>query len=401
MVERLVGKPYLVNLFLLSWFALAIASGSLCRAQLCVTTHVTDLYCLIPTAFHTASAPFNAFFTPFGAELSELPTAKPAGLVLTFSHGILVPASESLGAVFTERAESLGKHRAFLGNTYQEFLFSSVDGLDLKHIPIVLPFPPLDVFTVTQNRFDIRAGQFTFLGAFGVTSRIDVSVAIPVERISMAVSVNGNEYGPGGATAPVSEYVPGTSSGLADVVFGAKGHIVEWKSIRLAAGVDVRVPSGDELNFLGSGTTGIKPYLAVSRHGRFSPHGNLGYQWNGDSILNANESGRKQQLPTDLFYTVGMNFEATKKITLIADLLGQHFYNAPRLASATPVAIPDIGSAPSVEPYTSSYTTTNLSLGVKAKTYKRLIFTGNLTIKLNDGGLRATVVPLVGLSYSF
>lgn len=382
---------------LLLWFLCAAN----CRAQLCVTTHTADLYCLIPSAFHTESAPFNALFTPFGTELSELPTAKPAGLVLTFSHGILVPASESLGAVFTERAEALGRHRFFVGFTYQDFLFNSVDGLDLKHIPIVLYYAPLSVYTVTQDRFAIRAGQYTALVAFGLTSRIDLSVAIPFERISMGVSVNGNEYGPGGATAPVSEYVPGTSSGLADVVLGAKGHIVEWKNIRLAAGVDVRIPSGDELNFLGSGTTGVKPYLAVSRHGRISPHSNAGYQWNGDSILNANSSGGKQQLPTDFFYTAGVNFEARKKLTLIADLLGQHFYNAPRLASPTPVAVPDFGNAPSVEPHTSSYTTTNLGLAFKAETYKHLILTGNLTIKLNDGGLRATVVPLAGLSYSF
>jgi hypothetical protein len=226
-------------------------------------------------------------------------------------------------------------------------------------------------------------------------------VAIPIERISMAVSVNGNEYGPGGATAPVSEYVPGTSSGLADAVFGAKVHVAEWKSIRFAGGVDVRVPSGDELNFLGSGTTGIKPYLAVSRHGRVSPHGNFGYQWNGKSILNANGSGGKQQLPTDIFYTVGANVEASKKLTLVADLLGQHFYDSPRLASATSVAIPGFGNAPSVEPRTGAYTTTNLGLGFKASAFKHLVVTGNLTIKLNNGGLRATVVPLGGVSYSF
>jgi hypothetical protein len=395
------GRRSRYRALLFAALLMGLSCGGNCRAQLCVTTHVTDLYCLIPAAFHTEAAPFNALFTPFGTELSELPTAKPGGMVLTFSHGLLVPASESLGAVFTERAEALGRHRFFVGVTYQDFLFNSVDGLDLKHIPIVLYYAPLQVYTVTDDRFAIRAGQFTALAAYGVTSRIDVSVAIPFERISMGVSVNGNEYGPGGATAPVSEYVPGTSSGLADVVFGAKAHLTEWKSIRLAAGVDVRIPSGDELNFLGSGTTGVKPYLAVSRHGRISPHGNVGYQWNGNSILNANSSGGKQQLPTNFFYTAGANFEATKKLTLIGDLLGQYFYSAPRLAPPTPVAIPDFGNAPSVEPHTSGYAATNLGLGFKAQTYKHLILTGNLTIKLNNGGLRATVVPLAGLSYSF
>src|SRR5277367_3101586 len=177
---------------------LGLSCAGSCWAQLCVTTHTRDLYCLIPAAFHTEAAPFNALFTPFGTELSELPTAKPAGMVLAFSHGLLVPASESLGAVFTERAEALGRHRFFVGFTYQDFLFSSVDSLDLKHIPIVLYYAPLDVYTVTDDRFAIRAGQFTALGAFGLTDRIDLTIAIPFERVSMGVSVNGNEYGPGG-----------------------------------------------------------------------------------------------------------------------------------------------------------------------------------------------------------
>jgi hypothetical protein len=373
----------------------------LCRAQLCATTHSTDLYCLLPAAFHTQAAPFNAIFTPFGNELSELPTARPAGLVLTFNKGLLVPANESLGAVFTERAESLGKHRIFVGFTYQNFGFGSVDGVRLRNIPIVLFFAPLDVYTATRNRFDIRVGQYTAVAALGVTSRLDLSVAIPFERVAFKASVNGMEYGPGGATAGVNEYVPGSSRGLADVVIGAKASIAEWKNFRLAGGLDFRIPSGDELNFLGSGTYGVRPYLGISRKGKVSPHGNAGYQWNGQSILNANSSGGKQQLPTNFFYNAGVNVEATRHLTLVADLLGRHFYSAPRLASPTSIVIPNAGSAPSVQPETGSYTTNDLGVGFKTQSFAHLIITGNVTFKLNDAGLRAKVIPLGGLSYSF
>jgi hypothetical protein len=387
--------------FIPSTLLIVLLAAPLCRAQLCLTTHVTNLYCLIPAAFHTESAPFNALFTPFGTELSDLPTAKPAGLVLKFEHGVLVPSNESLGAIFTERPESLGKHRMFIGATYQQFFFSTVDGIDMKHIPIVLFFSPLNVYTVSQNRIDIRATQYTALGAFGLTDRIDLSVVIPFERISMSAFVNGNEYGPGGATAPVNEYVPGTSSGLADVVFGAKAMALERKRLRLAGGLDVRVPSGDELNFLGSGAIGFKPYLAVSMQGRFSPHGNFGYQWNGKSILNANSIGEDQPLPADLFYTAGVNVEPGKRWALITDLLGKRFFNTPRLAPPTQVMVPGYGEAPSVEPRVGSYVANDLAVGFKMTTYEHLILTANATIKLNEGGLRSRVVPLAGLSYSF
>ena len=372
-----------------------------CPGQLCATSHTTDLYCLLPATFHTQASPFNAIFTPFGTELSELPTARPGGLVLTFEHGVLVPTTESLGAIFTERAEALGKHRIFLGATYQNFTFNKVDSTDLKQIPIVLFFAPLQVYTVTQSRLDVRVGQYTVVAAAGITPRVDVSVSIPFEHVAFAATVTGNEYGPGGATAPVSEHVPGSSSGLADIVLGAKALGFDRKGIRLTGGVDVRLPTGDELNFLGSGTVGVRPYLAVSRKGKLSPHLNFGYQWNGDSVLNASSTGARQQLPTNLFYTAGLNVEALHHWTLTADILGRHFYDAPRLANPTSITVPGLGTALSVQPFIGTYTTTDLSLGVKTQRLGHLLLTGNATLKLNDGGLRARVVPLGGVSYSF
>jgi len=41
------------------------------------------------------------------------------------------------------------------------------------------------------------------------------------------------------------------------------------------------------------------------------------------------------------------------------------------------------------------------SLGLKVRLFKRLVGTGNVLIKIDDGGFRSRVVPLVELSYSF
>lgn len=376
-------------------------------AQLCSSTHTTDLYCLLPTTFHTTAAPFNALLTPFGTELSELPTAKPAGLILTFEQGVFHPANESLGEVFSERAETIGKHRFFFGSTYQRFNFSSVGGNSLNNLPIILTAPaavnnsPVTVYTVTTNRIDVKSNQFTFLGSLGVTNRLDISVSVPIQRISMSAATTGAEYG-GTAFARFQEYVPGSSSGIGDVIVGAKELAWNGERVRLAVGTDVRIPSGDELNFLGSGTIGIKPYVAISRRGRVSPHINLGYQWNGDSILNANSQGQKQRLPTDFFYTVGLDATLSKRMTLVADLLGQLYFNAPQLSG--PVSFPGTGAAVvpvTVEPYTGNYVGNNLDVGLKGRVFAHLVLTGNVLLKLNNAGLRATAVPLAGLSYSF
>jgi hypothetical protein len=377
--------------------------------QLCTSSHTTDLYCLLPAAFHTSAAPFNALYTPFGTELSQLPTAKPAGLILKLENGVLQPANESLGAVFSERAETIGKHRVFLGFTYQRFNFSSIDGNNLGNLPIILTAfvtasgTPDVVYTVTTDRIDLKSNQYTLLGTFGVANRVDVSASIPIQRISMSAAVNGTEYEQlHGATAPIQEYVPGSSSGIGDVILGVKGVVWDNGSTRLAVGTDIRIPSGDELNFLGSGTVGIKPYVAISRRGKVSPHGNLGYQWNGNSILNPNSQGQKQRLPTDLFYTMGLDATISKRLTLVADLLGQVYFDAPRLSQPTPFPVGHDPVVPfTVNPYIQTYSTNNLGLGVKSQAFAHLVVTGNLLLRLDNGGLRANVVPLVGVSYSF
>jgi hypothetical protein len=41
------------------------------------------------------------------------------------------------------------------------------------------------------------------------------------------------------------------------------------------------------------------------------------------------------------------------------------------------------------------------SLGAKFRLFKHLVATGNVLFKLNDSSLRAKVVPLAGISYSF
>lgn len=381
--------------------ALCMATPFAMHGQLCATSHTTDLYCLIPATFHTSTAPFNALFTPFGTELGELPIAKPAGTVLNFERGILRPSSESLGAVFSERAETLGYHRLFLGFGYQNFTFGRIDGMSLKTLPIVLYEPQQQVSTVTQSRFDIRVGQYSGLVAFGVTKRMDVSVLIPFERVSFAATVNGTEYGPTGASATFQEKVPGSSSGLSDVVAGGKYLVLDARDVRVSAGVDVRIPSGDELNFLGAGTVGVRPFVAMSRRGRLSPHVNVGYQWNGNSILNATTSGQSQQLPTDFFYSGGANIHVSRRWELVSDVVGRHFFSAPRLTQPAAIAVQGAGTVQAIGSTMSSYTTNDLNVGFKTAVTAHLTATGNITTSLDGSGLRARVVPLGAVSYSF
>ena len=67
----------------------------------------------------------------------------------------------------------------------------------------------------------------------------------------------------------------------------------------MALGLDLRLPTGDEKNLLGTGAPGVQPFLVWSgNYGVVAPHLNAGYQWNGSSVLGGDPgSGISADLP--------------------------------------------------------------------------------------------------------
>lgn len=371
----------------------------------------TKLACLLPTALHTNPPTFNFFNEAFATQIGQLPLATPAsGFIFTFDKqkGVYKASQESFGPLLAERVETIGRHKAYVAFTYQWFSFSDLDGNDLKHLPILFSFPTElnpQVVTQTDNRIVANVNQYVVFGTFGLSDHVDVSLAIPFERVSMGVTSIGTEYSTTTpATASFSEYLPGVASGIGDVVISGKGTVYRLEKYGFAVGGELRLPSGDEQNFLGSGAVGIKPYLVVARNGKIAPHLNLAYQWNGSSSLAIDMYGKQQPLPDFFGYTFGADIGLTKRITLAADLIGQHFFDAPQISTPQSVTGMVNGTTmafSSVLAINGGYNVDNLALGLKANPWRNLLVLANVTIKLNSGGLRATAVPLVGASYSF
>jgi len=178
----------------------------------------------------------------------------------------------------------------------------------------------------------------------------------------------------------------------------------------IALASDLRLPTGDESNFLGSGAWGVKPFAAVSiRTGWLTPHVNLGYQWNGSSYLGGNIwNGTKDKLPDFAFFSVGTDIGVTRRLTAAVDYIGQELISAPRIISATYTSLGPLvstgqtGMFPTISTVArDTYNQSDSAFGFKYNLFDRLIVSGNLLVALNDGGLRQRVTPLVGLSYSF
>jgi hypothetical protein len=376
-------------------------------------SHSSSLYCLPNQSglfgSPTGVTPFAPIFSAVGSQLSLLPTASPAsGITLRFdpAAGVPVRATESLGPVLSERAETIGKGKLFVAFTFQRIGFDSMDGTDLKNLPLVFNVcvdtacsatnPP--TVAATNDRLDLKVNQFTSIATYGLTSRIDLSVTVPYETVRLGISRKSTVILQGSPTVfPAPAFGERDASGIGDVVARVKGTIFSGERFGLAGGVDFRFPTGDELNFLGSGAYGVKPFIAASYRARVSPHANFGYQWNGDSIL-ASPTGAannsKRQLPTDVFYSVGFEVP-TKRVTFAADFLSFHVIDALRLSPTTRFGQPNLAVT------TGSFNTSDGSIGFKFNPLGGLIITTNVDIKLDHNGLRHRLIPLVGVAYTF
>lgn len=399
-------------------FSSLIHLGLVCGAAAAMaqtTCGNTKLACLLPTALHTNPPTFNFFNQTFATQIGQLPLATPAsGFIYTsvVSGGSVVyhASQESFGPLVAERFETMGRHRVYVAFVYQRFDFDKLDGNDLGSLPIVFTFQPsgsqsVQVITQTTNRIDSKLNQYVVFGSYGISNNVDVSVAVPINRVSLGVSTTGKEFSTTTpAMASFTQFLGGEASGFGDVVLAGKGTLHKSDRYGIAAGMELRLPSGDEQNFLGSGAVGIKPYFVVARRGKLAPHLNLMYQWNSRSSLNTDVAGHEQNLPGYFGYTVGADIGVKPWFTFIADLIGQHYFNAPRITTSRSISEP-VNGVPmpftTINSLQADYDLENLALGIKLNPWRKLLLIGNATTTLNNGGLRATVVPMVGASYSF
>jgi len=420
-------------LVLTLWFALSGFFSANAQTTLCpYSQHLTGLACLIPDATRAGITPgLGNFNTTVAQAISQLPLAVPvSGFVLGFDKklGIPIEENQNLGSVITERGDTIGKYKMFVGFTFQRFTFKSIDGTNLNDMPLVFaPQTGSGQIGYNVDSLSANVNQYTAIAAFGVTDRVDVSVILPFDRVSLSgghskgfENVYPNTCVPNTncGTNTTSAYGGGSASGVGDLLLSIKGTVLKAEKSRVALGLEGRFPTGDAYNLLGSGAYGVKPFVVFSRHaGRYTPHVNVGYQWNGFSVLRINNCYFAQtclngsglptlRLPDDIEYSAGADIGIVKKLSLVADLVGQRFFNGPRVTRAAAVPAYQAPYLPanstSIGVANSSYNLDNLGIGLKVNPAGHLIISANALIRLDNNGLRpARFVPLVGVSYRF
>lgn len=403
------------------------------------------------------------------SQIALLPFVSPAsGITYTFDKSLKIytESTDSFGPLFGERADTIGKYHFSLGLAYQRSDFNSLDGVNLHDFPAVQlqdrigGFGPCQLGTndlgtrcsfvrdyiKATNRIDLHIRQLTSFATIGLTKWLDLSVVAPVLQVEMSAIADAHIV-PNSAIAPLlsrtwfvhwdpKTLTPGCrgpfnpsclidsfsnaqhASGLGDITLRAKGKIWSGEHSGVALGIDIRVPTGDEKNFLGAGAMGLKPFAVWSRGGRVSPHVNIGYQWNGESILGgdidiAAGTNTKAKLPNDFLYNFGVEMALRKHLTTTFEIMGQRIFDGNRVKLGqilAPGACADQQTCSSALPplpettiisSKDSYGTNNAAIGARFRPFGKFLLTASVQLKLDNGGLRSEAIPLVSATYTF
>jgi hypothetical protein len=376
-------------------------------------------------AFHATFTQFNA---ALASQISALPLPTPSSgftYVMDPALGVFTRSTQSFGPIMVERAETVGKGKFAMGFAVQHFSFDEIEGIDLSGLPAVFthdgaaPGGRADVVT-TDTSIDASITQQTAFLTYGLAERFDVSLAVPyvladldvsslatVRRLGTGSATEVHYYDSGsGAIGSTRTYArTGSANGLGDVTLRFKGQAARWGGGNgVAFALDVRMPTGDEEDLLGAGAWGVRPFLAASWGvGRFSPHVNVGYQWNGDSLLAGNVvTGESADLADEVPYAVGADVAVSGRLTLCADLVGRYVLDSSHVSRSVFTGLDEARTQlADIRFEEGSYNQSSLALGLKANPAGRLLVVFNVLLKLDDKGLRDSVTPLLALDYTF
>jgi hypothetical protein len=357
-----------------------------------------------------------AFLTDaIAASAANLPlSATTSGATFRFVGGLPVRTSSSLGPIFGERAQTLGKGRFVVGANMSALNFTSLRGVPLNQI--VLNFShddvdppglgqPLRENDILQVRLDLSVNLLvtTFFTTWGVTDKVDVGIAVPLVHTGLTGRSTGqffpfgiptSHFFAGDSANPVlsaSAATFGFSTGIGDVALRTKWSLRDSENSAVAFMVDARLPTGSDADLTGSGNFSVRGLmLASARLDNFSPHFNAGYAARG---------GRNDAI----LITGGFDQPLSDWITMAIDVLTEWQVGESSLRLPDDVTISF--------PVTRHVTPTNIpnirdhrvngSFGMKFRTPGGPIVVANALMPLRRGGLESRFIWTLGIDGNF
>jgi len=303
--------------------------------------------------------------------------------------GTVERASETFGPSFVERALTAGAGQASFGFTFQFTSFESLDGHNLEDgqfVTIANQFrdeaAPFDIETLT---LDVTTRTATFYGNVGLSDRIDLGVAVPV----VALGINGIRNNTYRGRALLQARARAETVGLADIAIRSKVRLTAEGPGAVAAGVEVRLPTGREEDLLGAGKTTVRfQGLASAEAGRTSVHGNV--------TIGTGGLGREYS------YGGAVAVAASTQVTLVGEVFARRIAGLQRITELTTphpriLGVETLRLVPSGGDQTSAFAVT----GFKWNVGGTWLLHGNVLFPMTESGLTAKFTPTIALDYSF
>jgi hypothetical protein len=198
--------------------------------------------------------------------------------------GTVERVTESFGAFFVERALGPGAGRASFGATVSTSAFNRLGDLQLRDGSLVTVFnqfsdesAPFDTESLTLR---VRSRTLTLFGSVGVTDRLEIGGALPLVELTL----DGQRLNVYRGAETLQASGEASASGVGDIALRAKYTLVSGAAGALAAAAEVRLPTGDEGNLLGAGSTSYR-FIGVGslEQGPVGLHVNGGFVTGGIS----------------------------------------------------------------------------------------------------------------------
>jgi len=322
--------------------------------------------------------------------------------------------SDTLGPLFLERPDTLGRNKFNFNVSYQYVELNEFDGESTSSLaarnPLIARVTDaagnLTGFTANRLRydFDLTSHIIGFSFTYGLLDNLDVNLFVPLIDTVFDVTANRTQVATAGPDLVFSPqprgFAPatldGSKFGVGDILLRAKYQLPRWAWMRSAAGLQLRLPSGDQDNFQGTGDFEASPFLYASTlvWGRVEPHANVGVDLRTDDV------DRSQAR-----YGLGVDVDVTKRIGIALAFLGRDEFKRSSPAGETSF-LHLTPAGPRQEPVLGldfhRKDFFDFSFGARAVVWRQIMVFANGIYALNDDGLRNdTIIPTVGVEGTF
>lgn len=380
-----------------------------------------------------------AINTIIAAQLATIPLGSSSGgFSYTFDPalGTFSRESATFGSAFVERALTAGRGRWNAGFNFQRATYDTLEGKSLQNGEVAVYLvhqdccglqntpgvPPNPFFEgdVIENQLslDLTSSVFTAFVNYGLTDRFDVGVVVPVVTIDMEATGRARVQRLATSDNPGIHQFPGgevertfsdsaRAAGLGDILIRSKFRFLDAGGGGLAAGADLRLPTGDSEQLLGTGGTQVKlTFIGSMSQGLFSPHVNLGYTFSSGG--SSDPLAVTPNVPDEFSYFAGFDAGFHPRLTFSLDVLGRTLRDLGRLVP-TRRQFPFVtqtgafGTA-TFEEFTRRAGDLNLivgATGVRWNPRGNLLISAQVLVPFTEAGLRDRITPVIGMDYSF